>query len=388
MTGRRDIICLSTHYWRDAWFRKQQFMSRLVGRGHRVLYVQPSFSMVRRPTLPHLAHNRWLRSRSEQVSDGLFLFFPPRFLPKYTNPWVSTLNFRWFGALIARHAARLGFRDTCLWVYQPEYAAALDRIPHSTLVFDLVDDVAGYLDRPRASRFVARSVARMVERADLTIVTSPALVEKVKDRARQWVLVPNGFDEHLFSGEARAIPSDLAKLPRPIIGFVGVLFRFLDYDLLVSVARAMPTVSFVFVGRVHDESARHGVERLRALANTYFLGSKAQSDIPSYISGFDVCISPFKIGKVSRAVSPLKVYEYLACGKPVVSTPMEGLASEDAGRFVRFASADQFVSALRESLSLLDGSGAEAARAQAAQAFSWTNRFAALEPHLTSVLGA
>jgi glycosyltransferase involved in cell wall biosynthesis len=388
MRGRRDIICLSTQYWGDAWFRKQHFMSRLVARGHRVLYVQPSFSMVRQPTLPGLAHNRWLRPRIEHLSDRLTLFFPPRFLPKVTNRWVSTLNYHWFGALIAREAARLGFRDTCLWIYWPEYVAALGRIPHSTVVFDLVDDLAGYDDRARRSKFVAGCITRLVAKADLTIVTSPTLVEKVRGRTRQWVLVPNGFDERLFSGESRSIPSELAELPRPIIGFVGTLFGFLDYDLLASVARAMPAASFVFVGRVYGESAQRGVERLRALPNTYFTGSKPQSEIPSYISGFDVCINPFKVDDVSRAVSPLKVYEYLACGKPVVSTPMEGLASEDAGRFVRFASADQFVSALRESLSLLDGSGAEAARAQAAQAFSWTNRFATLEPHLSSVLGS
>jgi len=388
MMRRRDIVCLSTQYWEDAWFRKQHFMSRLVARGHRVLYVQPSFSMVRRPTHPHLAHNRRLRPRVEQIGDGLFVFFPPRFLPKVTNPWVSTLNYHWFGGLIAREAARLGFRDACLWIYWPQYVTALGRIPHSTLVFDLVDDLARYDDRPHRSKFIARCVARLVAQADLTIVTSPTLVEKVRDRARQWVLVPNGFDERLFSGEPRPIPPELEEIPRPIVGFVGTLFGFLDYDLLASAARAMPAASFVFVGRVYGEIAQHGVERLRALPNTYFVGSKAQSEIPSYVSRFDVCINPFKVDDVSRAVSPLKVYEYLACGKPVVSTPMEGLASEDAGRFVRFASADQFVSALRETLALLDGSGVEAARAQAAQAFSWTNRFAALEPHLSSVLGS
>jgi glycosyltransferase involved in cell wall biosynthesis len=329
-----------------------------------------------------------LRSRTERLSDSLFLYFPPRFLPKFTHPWVSTLNFRWFGALIARQAARLGFRDACLWIYQPEYAVALGLIPHSRLVFDLVDDLAAYDQRPHRSRFVARCVTRLAAKADLTIVTSATLVEKVRDQARHWVLVPNGFDERLFRPATREIPPDLAALPKPIIGFVGTLFGFLDYDLLFNAARTMPAASFAFVGRVSGESAQRGVERLRVLPNTYFLGNKPQSEIPAYISGFDVCISPFKVDDVSRSVSPLKVYEYLACGKPVVSTPMEGLASDEAGRFVRFAGADQFPSALRESLARRNGSGAERERAQAAQAFSWTSRFTALEPHLSSVLGS
>jgi glycosyltransferase involved in cell wall biosynthesis len=382
---RRDIICISTHYWDDAWFRKQHFMSRLAERGHRVLYVQPSYSMVRRPYWPGLAHNRWLRPLVEQRSERLFLFSPPRLFPKYTHPWVSTINYRWFGFLIAREAERLDMRNPCLWVYPPEYAVALEQIPHSRLVFDLVDDLEAYLDNSAWSRATKRRIARLLERADLTVVTSPTLADDVAARARVCVLVGNGYDEQLFDNRPRPTPPELAAIPRPIAGFVGALFGFIDYDLLYRTAAGMPQVSFVFVGPIFNEG-RRGVERLRALPNAYFLGAKPRAEIPAYVSGFDVCLAPFKTDGVARAVSPLKIYEYLACGKPVVSTPLEGVSREEAGRWICFAAGADFPAALAETLAAGGPPEVNTARAQAAKAFSWSRQFAKLEPYLEPLL--
>lgn len=381
----RDIICISTHYWDDAWFRKQQFMSRLVHRGHRVLYVQPSYSMVRRPYWPGLARNRWLRSRLERRSDRLFLFSPPRLVPKHTHPWLSELNYRWFGWLIAREAERLGFRDPCLWIYPPEYAAALEQIPHSHLVFDLVDDLEAYHDTAAGARAAKRRITQLLERADLTVVTSPTLADDVAARTRACVLIGNGYDEQLFDHRPRPTPPELAALRRPIAGFVGALFGFIDYELLYRTIATLPEVSFVFVGRTFNEG-RSGVERLRGLPNATFLGAKPQAEVPAYVSGFDVCIAPFKTDGVSRAVSPLKIYEYLACGKPVVSTPLEGVSREEAGRWVRFAASADFPATVAEVLAASRPAAVDAARAQAAKAFSWSRQFERLEPHLEPLL--
>ena len=96
----------------------------------------------------------------------------------------------------------------------------------------------------------------------------------------------------------------------------------------------------------------------------------------------DVCINPFKIDNVSRAVSPLKVYEYLACGKPVVSTPMEGLSREEAGKWVRFAGRDQFTSTIAQALNGLSSSQIDTACMEATQGFSWASQFNRLKGHL------
>jgi glycosyltransferase involved in cell wall biosynthesis len=383
----RDIICISTHYWHGFWYRKQQFMSRLAERGFRILYVQPSHSIVRRPDPPGIARNGWFRPRLEQIGERVFLLYPPRLFPKYMHPWVAPWNYRWFGRLIGREVVKLGMRDACLWMYRPDYVVSLDRIPHSKLVFDMVDDLTAYEATPRHRRYVGRCINELTRRADLTVVTSSTLAESVSHNGRCPVVVPNGYDERIFDGRAHAVPADLARLPRPVVGFVGVLFGFLDYELLLRLTDAMPNVSFVFVGPV-DASGKDGVERLRTRSNTYFLGSKPRTDIPAYVGGFDLCINPFKVDDVARSVSPLKVYEYLACGKRVVSTPMEGFTRDAPAELVDFASPERFSATVREALVHPGGRARDPARIHAARAFSWSRQFEKLEPHVLALLGS
>jgi glycosyltransferase involved in cell wall biosynthesis len=378
----KDIICFSTHYWNDFWFRKQHFMSRLVRLGHRVLYVQPSFSMVRASEHPQLARNRWFRGLVERVDDNLHLFSPPRMLPKPGTPFSSRLNYRWFAGLVDREARKLGFNDALLWVYRPEYASALERIRHAHLVFDLADDLAAYNMSSFQYDYISGCIEKLAAKADMMVVTSPTLLEKYHQMTRQCVLVTNGFDETLFDGNSKSVPEDLQPISRPVIGFVGVLFSFLDYDLLYKTASTMSEASFVFVGPV-ENSGKHGVQRLQTLRNTYFLGRKPRAQIPAYITNFDICINPFQVDDVSRAVSPLKVYEYLACGKPVVSTPMAGLSQEEAGQWIQFADQNRFISALRENLAHLPPAGRNPDCLHAARGFSWTSQFARLQAHLS-----
>src|SRR4051794_265204 len=229
----RDIICLSTHYWDERWFRKQEFMSRFA-RANRVLFVEPSFSMVRPPEgfLDGIATNRQLRPRLERRDDKLFLLKPPRGLPKWSDPRIERLTYEWYGRVIARAAARLRFHDPILWTYRPAYAHALDAIPHGQLVFDLVDDLAAYGgdDNPLAGH-VEDLVMKLVERSDLLVVTAKTLEERYGPGARNTVQVPNGFDGDLFDPTRHhEVPPQLDGIPRPIMGFIGTLFPFLDFE--------------------------------------------------------------------------------------------------------------------------------------------------------------
>src|SRR4051794_37802583 len=106
----RDIICLSNHYWHERRYRKQEFMGRFA-KCNRVLFVEPSFSMARQPE-PHLApvaRNRFFRPEVEDICRNLYVFRPPRALPKWSDPHIEVVNYRWYGQLIARAARRLQF---------------------------------------------------------------------------------------------------------------------------------------------------------------------------------------------------------------------------------------------------------------------------------------
>ena len=376
-----DIICISTHYWNDFWFRKQQFIYRCIRDGYRVLYVQPSFSMVRQNPKPQIARNRWFFPLVEKIGERLYLFSPPRQLPKPNTPLISAINYQWFGKLVGYTAKKMHINNAILWVYQPEYADSFKYIPHSRLILDLADDLAAYKNQLYQYQYIERCIEKLAVSADIMVVTSPTLLDKYEDKARHCVLVPNGFDEKLFDGREKATPVDLSDISHPIVGFVGVLFAFLDYDLLFKCADSLPNVSFVFVGPV-EKSGRAGVELLKSLANTYFLGAKARQAIPAYVTNFDVCINPFKVDNVSRAVSPLKVYEYLACGKPVVSTPMEGLARDEAGKWIQFSENPCFIEKLKETLAKACPSKIDMECVYAAQSFSWSKQFDKLKMHL------
>ena len=381
---RKDIICISTHYWNDFWFRKQHFMSRFAELGHRLLYVQPTFSMVRQNSKKQIAKNRYFIPFLEKLSRRIYLLSPPRLLPKQTQPLSSALSYRWFANIVGRKASKLGLKDPILWIYRPEYAAGIESIPHSTMIFDLADDLAAYITRPVYYKYINRCIDKLARRADLMVVTSPTLLDKYREKTRNCILIPNGFDEKIFDGAPKPIPSDLAKITRPIIGFVGVMFSFLDYDMIYHTALAIPEASFVFVGPV-ENGGLSGVERLKTLPNTYFLGRKPKYDISAYVSNFNICINPFKVDDVSRAVSPLKVYEYLACGKPVVSSPMEGLSREEAGKWVRFAEREHFAVALLEILSKINLSEKNIACIEAAKKFSWSYQFKKLRENIENL---
>jgi glycosyltransferase involved in cell wall biosynthesis len=381
LTGR-DIVCVSTHYWDGRRFRKQEFMSRFA-RSNRVLYVEPSFSMARSPA-PHLrevAHNRWFLPRFESRTFALSLMKPPRGLPKWTQPRIRRLNYRWYARLIREAQHRLDFRNTILWIYNPRYADAMQLIPHDYLVMELVDDFPAYPGMgDLAAADLTECVEELVRQSDLFVATAKPLLRRYGQTARRAECIPNGFDAARFpplkvSGEP---PAPLKHIPRPIIGFVGSLFSFLDFALLGEVARTHLDKSLVLVGRVEPNVVQE-VARLRQLPNVYYLGVQDQRSIPTYIRAFDVCVNPFRVGRVADSVSPLKVYEYLAMGRPVVSTVMAGLRDDPVASVIAFArDGSEFCDQIERCLHADEPSAAKL-RQEAVAAHSWDRLFARVD---------
>ena len=114
------------------------------------------------------------------------------------------------------------------------------------------------------------------------------------------------------------MPAELADIEGPVLGFIGALQECIDYPLLRALAQARPDCTLVFIGREHPDA---DIAQIRDLPNVRLLGLKPQKELPAYLARFDACLNPFRAGDLARDVSPLKFYEYLATGKPVVSTP-------------------------------------------------------------------
>ncbi len=372
-----QIVCISTHYWHDPWFRKQQFMHRFIQNGYKVAYIEPSYSIMRQRDGHRTTYqtNRAFGVSVEKKNSNLFLVKPPRGLPLWSKPMISRLSHLYFSLFLASTLKKIGFQNYILWIYHPEYVAGLSLFNYGKLVYDIVDDFPAYNQEKRSKyNYIKECTEQIVKKSDLVIVTASTLYEKYREMAKKLHIIPNGFNQALFSTQSKKQPEDIKGVAHPIIGFIGTLFSFLDFDLIEFIIKNNSDKSFVFIGNCEDNSKERWTQIIR-YNNVHWLGFKKKEEIPDYIRKFDVCINPFKVDAVSRSVSPLKVYEYLAMKKPVVSVRMESLEKELIAPFIHFASTyDEFNEELNKALATRD-IFKEKLDYQKVLTYSWDNLF-------------
>lgn len=188
------------------------------------------------------------------------------------------------------------------------------------LVYDCMDEHAGFLTN--ADQMLA-SEDKLIRDADLVVATSEYLQQKVCPQSRRCVTVPNAADfDHFRQAQAPLkAPKGMENLRSPIIGYFGCISSWFDTDLIRHAAEARPEWNFVLLGSDFGIDWRWR-NRLR---NVRFLGRKPYDELPAYLSRFDVCCIPFKINPLTVASNPVKFFEYLSAGKPVVATPLPEL---------------------------------------------------------------
>jgi len=247
-------------------------------------------------------------------------------------------------------AAAEGFLNPDIWwLYDPVVVPIVERRNGKLLVYDCVDRHSAY----GGYRGLLDSLEqRLLSQADLVFVTARGLYDHCAQWAKETHFLPNGFDEDLFN-ESMDIPARLESIARPRLGFVGGVAHWLDLKLVAAAAKAKPDWSFVFVGPIGDL----GTPIPRA-PNIHWLGRCRREMVPAYISGFDVGLIPFKESFLTKTVNPLKAYEYLAAGVPVVSTRLPELDHMDL--IPQAGGVDDFVAYIENALS--DGKGFEMSR--------------------------
>ena len=179
--------------------------------------------------------------------------------------------------------------------------------------------------------------------------------------------------------------SFLASLPNPVIGYVGGLHRFVDYDLLVDAARARPDWSWAFVGPVHTK-----IGELSSLPNVFFLGQKPHDELASLIREFDVCLVPYLVNAATVTIAPVKINEYLAVGKPVVSTELPTVCEFNRQHevvIIASPGSQSFLAAIEEALQQPGDAQTFARRRQIAALGDWQNRFNAMNDLIEDKIG-
>lgn len=307
---RYDLFCLPIIDWEFRFQRPQQLLSRFAALGHRVFYLRTGF------------HGRGPEAEVAEILPGIYgvrLPGPMRLDIYKRRPDRSTVE-RWVGA-IERLRIRENIRgDVCL-VHLPFWAPlALEgkRRLGWHVVYDCMDEHAGFATTGSGMLELEEELLR---RSDLVVTTAAALTAKAKAKTERVLVLPNGADYDHFHG---ARPSAcVAGLPRPVVGYFGAIAEWFDSELVARAARERPGWSFVLVGR----TAGAALGPLRGLRNVHLLGELPYAELPGLLAGFDVACIPFRIDELTRATNPVKFFEYLSAGKPVVATALPELAA-------------------------------------------------------------
>lgn len=350
-----DIVIISTADWdHPLWTNNQHTAVRLAERGFRVLYVE-SLGL-RRPTreprdLKRIVQRCMKSMRGlRRVSPRLFVY-SPLVLPFYGSRTARALNDFLLTSCLSFLLKILSFRKVIIWSYNPFVFRLRDAVHASLLIYHCVDDLSSVPGIP--SRQVRQAEVSMLERGDVVFATSRALFERLRTlQPEKTYYLPNVADfDHFSAARAPgAIPPELARIPRPRLGFVGAISSHkLDFDLIMGVAEQRPHWHWVLVGppgTAEPEAETAGLQR----PNVHFLGHRPYQALPDYLRGMDLTVLPCKINQYTRSMFPLKFFEYLAAGKPVVATSLPAL-QDYSGSFVKADSVEEFCQAVEMILS-------------------------------------
>lgn len=383
-----DFLSFSMNYWEDLWQSRHHVMSRLAAK-HKVLFVSPPahvrevFSATQRG-LP--------RGGLQDRSENLFSLVPPRFLfETHRFPSVNRLSAYFREAQIRRILRKSGFQKVVLFIWHPRYANLLGKFGEALSCYYVDEEFTSYYGMPEAEkRQIRASEEVLLRRVDLVFANGSALWEQ-KNKYGNAVNVPMGVDFGLFSRgllEDTAIPSDLAAIQGPRIGYIGNVNDKVDFELLESIARSKPLWSLILVGplSIRTPEFRANFESLRQLPNVHHLGFRPLEALPNYVRGLDVCLMCYRTDGWAYYGYPLKLHEYLAGGKPVVGSDLPSIR-EFSGVISIASTFEEWQSAIEVGLN--DNSAARISeRVQVARKNTWEERVRVIEEAIAAKMDA
>ena len=361
MGNMPDILLLATADWdHPLWTNKQHVACSLASCGHRVLYVESLGLRTIQPTSRDWSRvwSRLLRALQSPrpVRPGIWVCSPLVF-PGVTQGPLYRLN-RWLlNATLAWMRIRLGFREPWLWTYNPLTLKFLDPAHFSLRVYHAVDAVQEQPCMPRG--VIERQERLLCAVVDQVFVTSPELSRQLTPVSKRLRFDPNVVDQaHFATAMALAkndLPVDLSDIPEPRIGFIGAISTYkLDVGLVAAIARTQPTLNFVFIGPQREGEITTDLSLWKDLPNIHLLGPRSYRELPSYCAGFQCGWLPLQRNSYTKAMFPMKFFEYLAAGLPVVATSIDALQDFRSAAWLCEPEQDEFSRAL---LGCIEGAG-------------------------------
>jgi glycosyltransferase involved in cell wall biosynthesis len=339
LTGE-NIVCFAKDWTEDP--TSNNYVMRMLARHNRVLWLNSIAA--RTPSLSSGADRakivRKLRTFFDgprQVEPNLSVF-TPLVLPLPHSRVAGALNQHILRGLVWGLRQRLGMDRFQLWSFLPTAARYAGKLGESLLVYYMTDDYSQFTNVD--GRGIAAMEEDLCRRADIVFATSRTLVEKKKPWNPETHLASHGVDHahfaKVFSDEVR-VATEMALLPKPIVGFFGLVQDWIDIDVMGHIAAKHPEWSVVVIGKVQVDTSR-----LAHLPNLHWLGRKPYESLPSYCKAWSVGLMPFVMNELTRNVNPIKMREYLSAGLPVVTSdipevrhyPEQCLIARDRDEFV------------------------------------------------------
>jgi glycosyltransferase involved in cell wall biosynthesis len=385
-----SIICFGEDLGGNP-FSKYHIMKRL-SLTNKVIYIESIG--VRSPKLSHRDIRRALeklarllqRFENSETHDETQTSLPFDVIKPLVVPFHRTVLVRWFnGHTLLRQINRYRpHHPLVLWVGLPTVPAYLLHLEPDIVIYHCADKlIANATGRDRAALECMHRF--WLQRADLTLTPSEILRQELSQHSNNAQLLPHGLDYAHFAraAEANALtcPDDIAAIPVPIAGYFGtVSAEWFDTDLMSRVVAARPNIHFVVIGPIYDNIDHHPSLQH---PNVHFLGPRPYEELPNYAAQFDVCMIPKVRSEMTAASMPLKLREYLATGKPIITTLQHG---EPYDRHVATVhTADAFIAALDKAIAE-DDPAACSARQSIVKSESWDTVVMQLSKQIASLI--
>jgi glycosyltransferase involved in cell wall biosynthesis len=235
------------------------------------------------------------------------------------------------------------------WFYSPSFVSLLEEFNFSAIVYDCMDELTLFKGAP-AELLVQEKF--LLSNADIVFTGGKSLYESKKQHHNNVYCFPSSVDQQHFAKAQNGvlIPEDIANIPGPIAGYFGVIDERLDLELIHETAQQNPDVSFVMIGPLAKISD-HDLPRQQ---NLHYLGMKQYEVLPNYLKAFSVAIMPFALNDATKYISPTKTLEYIAAGKPIISTAIKDVVRDYSHCVPIVSNAGEFTTALRETLQNTD----------------------------------
>lgn len=333
MTHQEPILVFSHLRWDFVFQRPQHLLSRLAKNRRIIFFEEPSHEIANEPYL-----------EMSEPNPGVLVCRPhtPSQAPGFHDEQLPHLD-----VLVQQLIAREGLTDYAVWFYTPMALPLAQSLSPRAVIYDCMDELSAFANAPRQ---MLQREAALLKAADIVFTGGPSLYRAKKDRHPNVHCFSSSVDSVHF-GAAREIqsdPADQADLAKPRLGFFGVIDERIDLDLLAALADARPEYHIVMIGPV----VKIDPASLPQRPNLHYLGQKNYRELPAYLAGWDVCLLPFALNDATKFISPTKTLEYMAAGKPIVSTPITDVVEPYADVVYIAHQYEQFIDACDRALNL------------------------------------